>query len=165
MTPAKSAPQSIEGPLRWHCLRFDRLSLDQLYALLQRRAEVFVVEQNCPYLDIDGKDRAADTHHLLAEDAAGAIHAYLRLLAPGVSYGEASLGRVITSTAARGSGLGHELMQRALAEADRLWPRQPIRIGAQAHLQRYYARHGFITDSAEYLEDDIPHVEMLRAGR
>lgn len=148
--------------LDWYCLPFEQLGAGQLYRILQQRCAVFVVEQHCPYLDPDGKDLLPGVQHLWAEHPEHGLLAYLRLLPPGISFAEASIGRVITTTAARGSGLGHALMRRALEQAQSRWPGQPIRIGAQAHLQAFYSRHGFVTASAEYLEDGIPHVEMLR---
>ena len=148
--------------LSWHCQPFDRLDRRDLYALLQLRCAVFIVEQNCPYLDPDGKDLLDSTHHLYARDSNGAVLACLRLLAPGVSYAHPSIGRVANAASTRGSGLGRELMRRGIAECQRLWPGQPIRIGAQAYLRRFYESLGFVVDSAEYLEDGIPHFEMQR---
>lgn len=148
--------------LSWHCQPFDRLDRRDLYRLLQLRCAVFIVEQNCPYLDPDGKDLLPTTHHLYARDSEGAVLACLRLLAPGVSYPHPSIGRVANAASTRGSGLGRELMRRGIAECQRLWPGQPIRIGAQAYLRRFYERLGFVVDSAEYLEDGIPHFAMQR---
>ena len=150
--------------LSWHCQPFDRLDRRDLYALLQLRCAVFIVEQNCPYLDPDGKDVLEGTHHLYARDAGGRVLACLRLLAPGVSYAHPSIGRVASAASTRGSGLGRELMRRGIADCQRLWPGRPIRIGAQAYLQRFYERLGFVVDSAPYLEDGIPHLEMERAA-
>jgi ElaA protein len=148
--------------LHWHCQPFDRLDRRHLYGLLQLRCAVFIVEQACPYLDPDGKDCLADTHHLYACDGDGQVLACLRLLAPGVSYAQPSIGRVANAASTRGSGLGRALMRRGIAEASRLWPGQPLRIGAQAYLRRFYESLGFVVDSAEYLEDGIPHFEMQR---
>lgn len=149
----------------WTLKRFDELAPGELYDLLQLRCEVFVVEQDCPYLDPDGKDRQPGAWHLMGRDAAGTLVAYLRLLPAGVSYaGAPSFGRVVTSPRHRGQGLGDALVVQALREMDRLWPGQPVRIGAQAHLTGYYGKHGFVVDSDEYDEDGIPHREMQRAG-
>jgi ElaA protein len=117
---------------------------------------VFVVEQNCPYLDADGVDDIA--RHLWAEQG-GAIAAYLRIVPAGVKFAEVSIGRVITAPEARGTGLGRELMKRGIAAAGHV----PIRIGAQAHLEKFYGELGFQRASDVYDEDGIPHVEMTRA--
>ena len=119
------------------------------------RQRVFVVEQRCAYLDADGYD--PQSRHLWA-DRAGSIEAYLRIVPAGAKYAEVSIGRVITAPEARGTGLGRELMRRGVAACGA----QPIRIGAQAHLEKFYGELGFRRVSDEYLEDDIPHIEMLR---
>lgn len=143
--------------LRWHDRAFDELTTTELYAITQLRERVFVVEQNCPYLDADGVDPVS--RHLWA-DAAGALRAYLRIVPAGVKFTELSLGRVITAPEARGTGLGKELMRRGIAAAGAV----PIRIGAQAHLERFYGDLGFVRASEPYDEDGIPHIEMTRAG-
>ena len=150
--------------LDWSLKAFDELSPRELYEVLRLRSEVFVVEQDCPYLDADGKDLVPGARHLLGRDAQGELAAYLRLLPAGVSYDEASFGRVVTSPRHRGQGLGDEMVQVALQRMAELWPGQPVRIGAQAHLTGYYGKHGFVVDSDEYDEDGIPHREMLRRG-
>jgi ElaA protein len=141
-------------------LRFPALRLDDLYDALALRAEVFVVEQACIFQDADGADR--HSAHLLGRDAAGILHAYLRIVDPGVKYAEPSLGRVITSPVARGSGLGHRLLDEGIARCATAWPGQGIRIGAQARLEAFYASHGFMREGADYIEDGIPHCEMVR---
>ncbi|MCF7221492.1 GNAT family N-acetyltransferase [Marilutibacter chinensis] len=155
--------------LHWIATRFDALTTSRLYKLLRLRSEVFVVEQACVYLDIDGKDRHPDAWHLLGEAPDGTLAAYLRLLPAGLGHGvdrfaEPSIGRVVTAPAWRGRRLGDPLMREGVALAGRVWPGAPVRLGAQAHLQHFYARHGFEVASEEYLEDGIPHVEMLRPG-
>jgi len=140
--------------LTWHDRRFDELDVAALYAILELRALVFVVEQACAYNDIDGHDRIA--RHLYAE--ANGIAAYLRILPAGTKYDETSIGRVVVAPAYRGTGLGKELMQRGIAAAGA----GPIRIGAQAHLERFYGELGFQRVSEPYVEDGIPHVEMIR---
>ncbi len=145
--------------MRWNWLRFEQLGVENLYDALQLRCRVFVLEQGA-YLDPDGVDRNA--WHLLGRDERGALMAYLRLVDPGIKYAEPSFGRVITAPDVRGSGLGRTLMAEGVAGADRLWPRHANRISAQTHLERFYGGFGFERIGADYLEDNIPHVEMLR---
>jgi len=145
--------------LTWRCLPFDAMQARTLYALLRLRSEVFVVEQQCVFLDMDDAD--ADCLHLLGERN-GQLVASARLVPPGLKYPEASIGRVVTAPGARGGGLGHQLMAEAVRVLCALWGPQPIRIGAQAHLQAFYRQHGFEPDSPIYVEDGIDHVEMLR---
>lgn len=150
--------------LQWRCLPFNSLSADALYRLLRLRSEVFVVEQNCVFLDMDGVD--ALCLHVLGEvvepDGTVHLHASTRLVPPGVAFAEASIGRVVTAPAARGGGIGHALMAESLRVLEQLWGPQPVRIGAQAHLESFYQRHGFASDNKPYIEDGIPHLEMLR---
>lgn len=147
--------------MNWTYRRFPALSVDELYDVLALRAEVFVVEQACIFQDADGADRASG--HLLGRDAAGVLQAYLRVVDPGVKYPEPSLGRVITSAASRGAGLGHRLVDEGIARCEAAWPGLAIRIGAQARLEAFYAGHGFVREGADYIEDGIPHCEMVRA--
>jgi ElaA protein len=155
--------------LAWRFVAFDALTTGELYALLQLRSEVFVVEQACVFQDLDGADEQA--MHLmgrLAEEAdrpkeqLGQLVAYARCFAAGVKYAEGSIGRVVTHDAVRGSGAGHVLLQKAVACLTQQWGAQPIRIGAQARLQAFYRQHGFEATGAPYLEDGIAHIEMLR---
>jgi ElaA protein len=155
----------LSQALRWRCLAFAELTPVELYRVLQLRVEVFVVEQACAFQDLDGRDPQA--LHLLGETDDGqgtvALLAYARLLPAGTAFAEASIGRVVTAPATRGSGLGHALMREAIAELQRRWGGvQPIRIGAQAHLQAYYRQHDFEPQGDGYIEDGIPHLEMLR---
>ena len=151
--------------LQWRALPFDALTTSDLYRLLQLRAAVFVVEQNCAFQDVDGLDQQAV--HLMGEVRGStgepSLLAYSRLLPVGTAFTEASIGRVVTSPVARGSGLGHVLMRESIETLHRLWNPQPIRIGAQAHLQSYYRQCGFVPQGDFYLEDGIEHIEMLRA--
>ncbi len=149
------------SPLTWRCLPFDALHARTLYALLQLRTEVFVVEQTCVFQDMDGAD--AQCFHLLGESARG-LEAYARLVPAGLKYPEASIGRVVTLPAARGGGLGHALMSEAVRALVSLWGAQPIRIGAQAHLQAFYGQHGFAPAGPIYIEDGIDHIEMVRVA-
>lgn len=143
--------------LRWHDRAFTELTIDELYAITALRQRVFIVEQNCPYLDADGVDPGS--RHLWASDEDGVLHAYCRIVPAGVKFVEISIGRVITAPEARGTGLGKELMRRAIAACGA----DPIRIGAQAHLERFYGELGFVRASEPYDEDGIPHIEMRRA--
>jgi ElaA protein len=143
----------------WHWSRFEQLGLQGLYDVLALRQRVFILEQG-PYLDADGLDQHA--WHLQGRDADGRLLAYLRVVDPGFKYDEPSIGRVVTAPEARGTGMGRLLVAEGVAGCDRLWPGRAVRISAQAHLQRYYGAVGFETVGAEYLEDGIPHVEMLR---
>ncbi|WMD17990.1 GNAT family N-acetyltransferase [Achromobacter seleniivolatilans] len=144
----------------WICKPHAELTPAELYAILRLRSEVFVVEQNCVFLDMDGKDLQGQTEHLMAWQD-GALMAYCRLLEPALNEGQAIIGRVITAPPARGTGMGHELMRRVKAQAERIWPGQPVYLGAQARLKNYYAGHGFVPVTEEYIEDGIPHVGML----
>jgi ElaA protein len=144
------------------CLSFYELDLDQLYEVMAFRQAVFVVEQNCPYLDADGKDQQA--YHLLGYRD-GSLVAYTRLLPPGLSYsGYASIGRVITSAAVRGTGAGRQLMEESLARIASLFSNPAIKISAQCYLTSFYESLGFTTLGASYLEDGIPHIAMVREG-
>ena len=146
--------------LSWTWQRFPDLGVDNLYDLLALRCRVFILEQG-PYLDLDGVDR--QSWHLLGRDAAGEARACLRLVDPGIKYAEPSMGRVVLDKVLRGSGLADVLVAQGLAHADAAWPGRGNRISAQAHLQRFYGRHGFVPVGETYLEDGIPHIEMWRA--
>jgi len=168
--PAVSAP-SARAALTWRCAPYAELSLDELYALLQLRSMVFVVEQQCPFLDIDGDDSRA--WHLLGwvtgadGQSAGTrcvLGAYARLFAPGMKYAEASVGRVVSHPEVRRTGAGRALMAEALRRVDALAPGAPVRIGAQKYLERFYTSFGFVRAGDDYLEDGIVHLEMVRPG-
>ncbi|BFM12458.1 GNAT family N-acetyltransferase [Simiduia litorea] len=142
----------------WTLQSFDQLSNQQLYTLLQARSRVFVVEQQCIYQDQDD----IDLHALHLSCWRGqTLLAYLRILPAGTSFDEVSIGRVLTTDAGRGQGLGKALMQRAIAACQMQYPGHSIRIGAQDYLRRFYQDLGFIVDSDIYDEDGIAHVEML----
>lgn len=147
--------------ISWRALPFDALTAGELYATLAARSEVFVVEQNCVYLDPDGHDE--NSVHLLGEDS-GELAAYLRILPPGEKFSEASLGRVLTREKWRGTGLGRQLVAEGVKRCEELFPGAAIRIGAQAHLARFYGAFGFEAISEPYDEDGIPHIDMLRPG-
>lgn len=144
----------------WKLKSFDDLSNKELYSIMQLRAEVFVVEQNCPYQDADGKD--LKSFHLMGFDTNGKLIAYTRILPPNISYSEASIGRVVSSPSVRGKGVGKKLMEQSIVEIEKSFGRVPIKIGAQLYLKKFYEDFGFEMSSDEYLEDNIPHIEMLR---
>ena len=150
-------------PLTWTWQRFGGLAADDVYDLLALRAAVFVVEQACAYLDPDGLDR--QSWHLLGRDGTGALRACLRVVDPGLKYAEPSMGRVVLDQALRGSGLADALVAEGLRRTAAAWPGQANRISAQAHLQRFYARHGYQPVGDVYSEDDIPHIQMLRPAQ
>lgn len=137
--------------------RFDELTVDELYDILKLRVDVFVVEQNCPYPEIDGKDRSG-FHVILREE--GKIVAYLRALEPGVSFEEASLGRVITAPEKRRTGIGSILLQEGIRVVRENMDAPGIRIEAQVYARKFYELQGFVQTSEEFLEDGIPHIEM-----
>jgi len=154
-----TSPSTID----WHFSRFADLTPFDLYDVLAARQNVFILEQTCLYPDIDGYDLEA--HHLLGwrdVDGKRQLAAYLRVLAPGAKYDEMSIGRVITTPVARGSGAGRALLDQGIAHAEALHPGHRIRIGAQQYLERFYASFGFQTVSAPYDEDGIMHIDMLR---
>jgi ElaA protein len=145
--------------IQWKIKRFNELSLHELYSLLQLRSLVFVVEQNCVYQDIDGKDEKA--LHLLG-NFKGKIVAYARLFKAGDYFDNASIGRVIIHPEARDKKFGHELMKQAIAGIATYFNESKITISAQLYLKKFYESHDFIQTSEMYLEDDIEHIEMKR---
>jgi ElaA protein len=150
--------------MNWRFARFEELTAREVHDIYEARIGVFVLEQNCPFQDVDGVD--PECWHLVGRKS-GSDHdfqplAYCRLVPPGLKYPEPSIGRVLTTTAARGTGAGRELMREAIARAEGLWPGQPIRIGAQQYLEKFYGEFGFERSSDMYLEDGIPHIEMIR---
>jgi len=145
--------------MKWKLKPFDSLSPQELYNILQLRNEVFIVEQNCPYQDLDNKDLYA--FHLMGMKENKLI-AYSRLLAPGISYSESSIGRVVSSPAARKTGMGKKLMDESIIQIQNLFHTDTIRIGAQLYLKKFYESFGFIQQGDSYLEDNIPHIIMLR---
>ena len=145
--------------LEWKIKRFEALTTLELYDLLQLRSEVFVVEQNCVYQDIDYKDQKA--LHLIGEDN-GQMVAYARLFKPKDYFEEASIGRVVVKPTYRDKKLGHILMREAIYFIKSQFNETKITISAQLYLKKFYESHDFIQTSETYLEDDIPHIEMKR---
>lgn len=145
----------------WRLLAFEDLRVSELYEVLRLRSEVFVVEQQCIFHDMDGSD--AQAMHLLGVQQ-GELRAYARCFAAGVKFSEASFGRVLTRQSVRGGGLGHQLIDQAITAISQLWGPQPIRISAQMQLASFYAQHGFEDAGKPYMEDGIEHLEMVRAA-
>lgn len=137
---------------------FDELSINELYEILQLRAEIFVVEQNCVYNDLDGLDKSA-VHQFLKKD--GEIVAYSRLLKPGTRFSEYSIGRVVVKQSERGTGLGIEMINAAKTFILNEWKAMKIKISAQKYLRKFYEDLGFEIVTDEYLEDGIPHFGMI----
>jgi len=144
--------------LNWIHKTFNELTAPELYAILQLRNEVFVVEQNCVYQDADDKDQASV--HLCGWDNKKLV-AYTRIIPPGISYQEASIGRVVTSPAYRETGSGRQLMKESINLTSILYNCSEIKIGAQLYLLDFYQSLGFVQCSPSYLEDGIPHIEMI----
>ena len=155
---------ALSPALTWRHLPLVALTTADLYEVLQLRTEVFVVEQNCVFQDMDGADHLA--MHLLGTQTLpgrdGRLVAYARLFPAGIKFAEASIGRVVTRASARGTGVGHALMHEAIVAVHTLWGVQPIRIGAQAQLKAFYSQHGFVDVGLPYVEDGIDHLEMVR---
>jgi ElaA protein len=144
--------------MHWICKKFDELEPRELYAMLRLRSEVFVVEQNCVFLDMDNKDQ--DSHHLLGWRG-GKLLAYARIVPAGISYVESSIGRIVTSPEARGKGIGRDLLRQSIETLYTLHGKTVIRIGAQYYLKEFYESFGFRQAGAIYVEDGIEHIEML----
>ena len=151
----------MSSEIVWTCSRFDELSTEDLYRVLQLRAEIFIVEQDCAYQDVDGYDHEA--LHVMGQLSGTdetQLVSYSRLLPPGAKYEGASIGRVVTKKSARAGGVGKALMLNSLACCNEHWPGKVITISAQAYLQKFYIELGFETKSEPYDEDGIPHIRM-----
>ncbi|MGU3523586.1 GNAT family N-acetyltransferase [Enterobacteriaceae bacterium C23F] len=150
--------------IQWNDLHHSQLTVQQLYALLQLRCEVFVVEQTCPYQDVDGDDLVGENRHILGWRD-GKLVAYARILKSEEEFEPVVIGRVIVSEAVRGEKLGVKLMEQTLASCEQHWPQKALYLGAQAHLQAFYAHFGFAPVTDVYDEDGIPHIGMAREAR
>lgn len=144
--------------MNWKLKKFNELTVEEMYKILALRNEIFIVEQECPYLDCDNKD--LKSYHLFAEEN-GEIVSYLRVLEKGVSYDEISIGRVAVKKNYRGNGISREMMLKAIEFIENELFETTIKIQAQAYLINFYSSLGFKAVSEEYLEDDIPHIDML----
>lgn len=147
-------------PLRWQWYEWSDFDPDTLHALLKLRADIFIVEQQCAYADMDGLD--PQCHHLVGRDANGIVQAGLRLVPPGIKHNAPAIGRLVVAPAWRGAGCGRELMAQGIHACARHYPGQPIFLSGQQHLAGFYRSLGFETISEPYLDDGIPHVDMLR---
>lgn len=145
--------------LNWLIKPFSEITTLEFHDIIQLRLKAFVIEQNCVYLDVDGKDKKC--YHLLCRDGKGKVVATARILHPGASYSEVSIGRVVVDQSLRGTGTGHTLMEKCMEYIKEEFGDVAIRISAQKHLEGYYAKHLFLSTGKEYLEDNIPHSEML----
>ena len=146
--------------MTWKTLTFNDLTLEQLYQIMVVRQTVFVVEQNCPYLDADDNDQ--DCFHVLGYDENENLIAYSRIVPKGISYPNAvAMGRILTTEKGRGKGIGKTLVQFSIDETRRIFDTNKIVISAQCYLIRFYENFGFKTVGEEYLEDDIPHIKMV----
>ena len=143
--------------INWEFKNFSELTLESLYDIMRLRQEVFILEQNCPYLDADGKD--IHSYHLLGYLNSELV-AYLRLVMPGISYDELSFGRILTSKKIRGKGVGKLLMEEGIKQSKIIYGNIPNRISAQKYLKKFYNEFGFKEIGKEYLEDGIPHIEI-----
>lgn len=144
--------------MSWKIKKFDELTTTELYNILKERAQVFVVEQNCVFQEVDGKD--LDSYHLFREDN-GRVIAYVRIVPAGLSFDEWSIGRVIVHKDYRGNGLAYELMNQAIEFLNSELKIKTIKIQAQEYLHKFYSSFGFQSFSEVYLEDDIPHIDMI----
>ncbi|MFV0606879.1 MAG: GNAT family N-acetyltransferase [Niabella sp.] len=149
----------MKSSVVWVCKPFQHLTVQELYAILQLRSAIFVVEQNCVYQDLDGLDEYS--HHLLAMKN-DKLAAHARLLPPGVSYPEQSIGRIVVKQEERANGLGKDLLLQSIANSYRLFGNKPIKIGAQVYLKKFYESFGFEQCSEVYDEDGIEHIKMLK---
>ncbi len=150
--------------MEWQLKKFKQLDVDELYELLKLRIDVFVLEQKCPYAEIDEKDRHPDVLHLSGRNSSnGNFAAYLRILPPGLSFKEVSVGRVVVEKENRREGISSIMVEKAIKIIENTWPENNIKIGAQVYLKQFYESHGFKAISDEYLEDGILHIDMLRS--
>lgn len=144
--------------MNWNIKKFNQLKVEEIYKILALRNKVFIVEQECAYLDCDDKD--LNSYHLFSEEN-GEVVAYLRILEKGVSYDEISIGRVAVNKNYRGKGISREMMLKAIEFIENNLKEDTIKIQAQAYLLNFYSSLGFKAVSEEYLEDNIPHIDML----
>ncbi|MDX1652086.1 MAG: GNAT family N-acetyltransferase [Brumimicrobium sp.] len=145
--------------LNWQFKHYNDLLLNEFHDILALRIKVFVVEQNCPYQELDGKDKKS--YHLICRNGKGDVVGTMRILPPGISYEEVSYGRIVLDQSERGVQQGHELMEEAMKFSKAEFGNVAIKLSGQKHLESFYNKHGFVSTGKEYLEDGIPHVEMI----
>ncbi len=148
--------------MKWILKKYNELTLEEFHNILQLRINVFVVEQNCPYPELDGKDKIAYHFYAVADENSSQILAYTRLFKPGDYYQQAAIGRVVVQPEYRNTGLGHQLIQRSIQQAEKIFHTTEIKIGAQTYLEKFYKSHGFNKVGEEYIEDGIPHIYMIK---
>jgi ElaA protein len=148
----------MDNSLEWQCKHFTELTANELYDIMQARGAVFVVEQNCVYLDADGVD--TQCYHLCGYSGKE-LAAYSRLIGPGIVYPQSSIGRVLTTKDHRKRGAGKELMTTSISWCRKLFGELPVKIGAQLYLEKFYGEFGFVKTSEVYLEDGIEHIHMV----
>ncbi|WP_454065014.1 GNAT family N-acetyltransferase [Candidatus Nitrospira salsa] len=146
----------------WNVQTFDEFKAAQLFDVLLLRVDVFVVEQQCAYPELDEYDRHADTKHVQGHDEGGNLVAYARLLPAGLSFSEVSIGRFVVQKDMRGQGIGHQLLRTSLELIAQCWSGRSIKISAQEYLKNFYAQYGFLQVSNMYLDASVPHVDMLK---
>ncbi|MDH3322863.1 MAG: GNAT family N-acetyltransferase [Flavobacteriaceae bacterium] len=148
--------------MHWVLKSFNELTTDEFHNILQLRINVFVVEQNCPYPELDGKDKIAYHFFATADENSEEVVAYTRIFKPGDYYHKAAIGRVVVHPDHRLEKLGHALIKKSIEQVDQLFNTSEIKIGAQTHLKKFYEAHGFKKIGDDYIEDGIPHIYMLR---
>ena len=144
--------------LNWQFKHYNDLSLNEFHDIVVLRIAIFIVEQNCPYQELDGKDKKS--YHLICRNGLGDLVGTLRILPPNLSYTTVGIGRIVLAKEARGEHQGHEMMRQSMQFIVEEYGLVPIMLSAQKHLENFYASHGFNSTGKEYLEDGIPHVEM-----
>lgn len=144
--------------LNWQFKHYNDLLLNEFHDILALRIQVFVVEQNCPYQELDGKDKKS--YHLICRNGKGDVVGTMRILPPGVGFEEVGLGRIVLAESERGVQQGHEMMKEAMTFSLEEFGDVAIKLSGQKHLEGFYNKHGFESTGKEYLEDGIPHVEM-----
>ena len=148
--------------MKWILKKYEELTLDEFHNIIQLRIGVFVVEQNCPYPELDGKDKLAYHFFTFSEESPTQIIAYTRIFKPGDYYKQAAIGRVVVHQDFRRDGLGYELMVNSIGQIKKIFKTDSIKIGAQTYLKRFYESLGFKKGGDEYIEDGIPHIHMFR---
>ena len=145
--------------INWQFKHYKELSLDEFHDIVALRLKVFVVEQDCPYQDLDGMDK--ECYHLISRDAENTIVGTARIIPPGLIYPATGIGRIVLDESVRGGQHGHELMKQCIQFIFAKFGKGDMKLSAQKHLENFYTQHGFTSTGKEYLEDGIPHVEMI----